>query len=228
MKKKVRINEKINLLIFTNKNEFISELIKIFNEQFLKYGIKNFLLPGGKTPIDFYIELSKQNIDWSKITFALTDERLLDDNYDNSDESNFSNVNRYLIKSIYKTIKPKFIHLPKSNKKYDQSTQKEFLKNFSTFLGVGTDGHIASIFNDDYNENDEEIIFFTSKKHHKHFRVSWTLNSLLKSQAIFIILDGQGKKEIVDAIINSKLKSDMPYLKLLKNYKQQIIVLWNK
>jgi len=32
----------------------------------------------------------------------------------------------------------------------------------------------------------------------------------------------------VDAIINSKLKSDMPYLKLLKNYKQQIIVLWNK
>ena len=71
-------------------------------------------------------------------------------------------------------------------------------------------------------------IFFTSKKHHKHFRVSWTLNSLLKSQAIFIILDGQEKKEIVDAIINSKLKSDMPYLKLLKNYKQQIIVLWNK
>ena len=228
MEKKVKINEKISLLIFNNKNEFINKLIKLFNDQFLKHGIKNFLLPGGKTPIDFYFELSKQNIDWSKITFSLTDERLIDESYDNFDETNFSNINKYLIKSVYSAMKPKFVQLPKNNKIYDQTSHKEFLKNFSTFLGIGTDGHIASIFKDDYNENDQEIIFFTSKKHNKHFRVSWTLNSLLKSKAIFIILDGEGKKEIVDAIINFKLKSDMPYLKLLKKYKQHIVVLWNR
>ena len=60
--------------------------------------------------------------------------------------------------------------------------------------------------------------------------VSGWFASLL-SGAVFVeyifAWNGIGK-EIVDAIINSKLKSDMPYLKLLKNYKQQIIVLWNK
>ena len=95
--KKIKINEKTKLLIFTSKNEFISELIKIFNEQFVRYEITNFLLPGGKTPIDFYKELSKQKFDWGKLTFSLTDERLLNKAYHKSSQLNYTNINLSLI-----------------------------------------------------------------------------------------------------------------------------------
>ena len=228
MQKKIKINEKTKLLIFTSKNEFISELIKIFNEQFVRYEITNFLLPGGKTPIDFYKELSKQKFDWGKLTFSLTDERLLNKAYHKSSQLNYTNIYNHLLGSIDNMIKPDFIHLPENKENYDQSTLQEFLKRFSTFLGVGADGHIASIFPNDFDENSKETIFFSSKEHNNHYRVSWTFNSLLKSQAIFIMLSGEEKKEIVEETMKFKQNSDMPYIKLLKSFTNQVTILWNK
>ena len=115
---------------------------------------KNIMISGGDSLNQFYKILIKKKIDLSYISLILSDERLSNDI---KKYSNAHKINKNLISKIEKSKNPKFI--------FPQFTSKEsytdISKNFKlkipdlidiAVLGVGDDGHIASIFPNDTNE----------------------------------------------------------------------------
>ena len=104
----------------------------------------NLILTGGTSPLKFYNQLFKQKIDWNKVNLFLKDERLV--NIYNKD-SNYKNINSILKKNnLLNKLKP-------LNKKSTKNKNIKFITNsfkkYKTvcFLGLGDDGHFASIFN---------------------------------------------------------------------------------
>lgn len=97
-------------------------------------------LAGGKTPMDLYKSLSKENLPWAKIKFYLTDERYVPLQ---SEQSNYRNIREALGEKakivFFKT------EMPPEESAIDYSFQLPDRLHI-TILGVGEDGHTASIF----------------------------------------------------------------------------------
>ena len=132
--------------------KFIRLLIKkIRNNRKRRFSI---VLAGGKSPINLYKSLSKnKNIPWRKIDFFISDERFVKQD---SKHSNINMIKKYLFKGakitnqqIFKiSTNQKIIN--KSVLDYEKKIKNYFLNKKVSFdltlLGVGNDGHIASLF----------------------------------------------------------------------------------
>lgn len=130
-------------MVHSRKNPEISlksllkKLIKLFLK---KEKLCHIALAGGKTPMDFYRSLSKESLPWTKIKFYLTDERYVPLS---SEQSNYRNIRE----SLGEKAKIAFFKtemLPEESA-IDYSFQLPERLHI-TLLGVGEDGHTASIF----------------------------------------------------------------------------------
>lgn len=107
-------------------------------------------LPGGKTPLPLFKALAAGGADWSRIHFFMTDERLVPAG---SPASNFGQASRSLFSKI--EIAPGNLHAvkPGSPRRAAAGYEREIKRLAGragglslVFLGLGTDGHIASLF----------------------------------------------------------------------------------
>ena len=124
----------------------------------------SFVLTGGKSPIKLYKNLAKEkNIPWRNIDFFFGDERCVKKN------SKYSNINmckKNLLKKIpILTSQIYKINIKKKNpKKIALDYEKKIKRYFNgkkisfdlTLLGVGNDGHIASLFQNNINKKNKK------------------------------------------------------------------------
>ncbi len=218
---------------FTKKIVENSEnfLIKKFITQF-KRKIKNkgkerfsFVLTGGGSPIKLYKNLAKEkNIPWKNIDFFFGDERFVKKN------SKYSNINmckKNLLKKI--PIHNSQIYEININntkpKKIAEEYEKKIKKYFSgkkisfdlTLLGVGNDGHIASLFKNNIKKINKKNVDFVNRKDFK--RITLTIKCINNSKNIFLWAPGQNKKKIIKNIIkDTKLVYPASYLKSKNNF----------
>ena len=218
---------------FTQKIVENSEnfLIKKFITQFKRKiksigrGRFSFVLTGGNSPIKLYKNLAKEkNIPWGKIDFFFGDERCV------NKESKHSNINmckKNLLKKIpilssqiyeinIKNKKPK-----KIAEEYEKKIQEYFNgKKISfdlTLLGVGNDGHIASLFKNNLNKINKKNVDFVIRK--DFMRITLTIKCINNSKNIFLWAPGQNKKKIVKNIIkDKKFVYPASYLKSKNNF----------
>ena len=218
---------------FTQKIAENSEnyLIKKFINQF-KRKIKNkgrerfsFVLTGGKSPIKLYKNLAKEkNILWKNIDFFFGDERCVNKN------SKYSNINmckKNLLKKI-PIINSQIYEININNAKpqkiaveYEKKIKKYFGgKKISfdlTLLGVGNDGHIASLFKNNINKINKKNVDFVIRKDFK--RITLTIKCINNSKNIFLWAPGKNKKKIIKNIIkDKKLTYPASYLKSKNNF----------
>lgn len=106
------------------------------------------IVSGGKTPLDFFKQLSKQELDWSKVTILLMDERWVDiDHADSNEKLVRENLLQNKAKQAY------FLGL-KNNEALPSEGIMEYETQLRTLvdhvdaviLGMGSDGHTASWF----------------------------------------------------------------------------------
>jgi len=99
-------------------------------------GSASLVVSGGSSPIRIYEELSNIDISWSRVFLTLVDDRFVDPDHKDSNQKLLYN---HFIKNKAKDIK--FFPLTKNFLK-----KTNFKKPFDiTLLGMGEDGHFASL-----------------------------------------------------------------------------------
>ena len=205
-------------------------LIDSFKEEFKKIADKkhrhknrlSFVLKGGPIPINLYKKLSKLNIDWKNIDIIWGDERYV---AKNSKNSNYHLVKKNFFKYI--KVKNKQVFSVNTNKKstiassknYSDKIKKYFKNKKIIFdiilLGMGNDGHVASIFPKNLELKSNKITRSVKRKDFK--RISITLKTINNSRFIFLWLNTKKRAKIFSQLKNQK-KKEIPvsYLKSKK------------
>ena len=184
-------------------------------------GQSTFIVSGGSSPVQIFKDLSAMQAKWSDINISLVDDRVVDINHDDSNEKLVNNV---LIKDEAKDAN--FISL--CNQSKDLLNLK---RPFGIMLlGMGEDGHFASLFpklietNPEYFdlESDPEIFFTEPMGNPCHRRVSMNLSMILESKDIFLLVSSEKKLEVLN---QAKSDKSLPLYYLLNQSKVNIKII---
>ena len=191
--------------------DVIELITKNLSSSINKYQNASIAVPGGTSPIKIFNELSKQKLDWSKVQITLVDDRLVDPY---NDHSNQKLINHYLLKNEAK--KSKFIPL---NKNLNKDDNFKFPLDIC-LLGIGNDGHFASLFpnminNTNMLDPNSKSSIDEVKANGNPFvpRISMNLPLILSSNLIILLIKGKLKQEVLREAYNNK---NIPLYYLLK------------
>jgi 6-phosphogluconolactonase len=161
----------------------------------------NLLISGGTSPIPIYKELNKRKIDFSNWHFWLCDERI--SHIDNIDLNYIQIQNILFINVPICQINFHFFDF-NSNIKNCISNYELFLSKIKYFdfslLGVGEDGHIASLFPGKYlglEDNSPKILFINDSPKYPKKRLTLSAKLISNSSHIFYIANGANKKYVL-------------------------------
>ena len=199
-----------NIDLNSDKNEFakkICELLKVHSEiNINSKGYFTLVLSGGKTPIIIFDYLAlnyKDTIDWNNIHFFWLDERCINPYHK---DSNFKLANDHLISKLKNVgsinrIKGE-IDPDLATKDYNNKIIKFFGENEMKFdfllIGMGEDGHVASLFpGSNELKKEKELVLATEKKYNGYRRISLGLDLINASTFKLLFIKGVNKLSVL-------------------------------
>lgn len=199
-----------------------------------KKGKASIALSGGSTPKGFFAALSQKDLPWDKIQVTLADERWVDFE---SDASNTRLVHENLLQNKAKTAT--FFHLKQDGEMsadtlaaLNADAKNSFLPIDVLILGMGEDGHTASLFpcSDEVtlalDINNTDALMKVVPKTAPNDRITFTYATLIKSQSIFLHVCGEGKKEVLTKALANQDIMEMPIRAFLQNDNVTTEVFW--
>ena len=138
--------------------EISKQIVNLLDQDIKAKGNANFIVSGGSSPIKIFKDLSMVDLDWSNVTISLVDDRVVDVSHNDSNEKLVQEV---LISG--NASDAKFISICNEPKEL-AALQRPYSV---MLLGMGEDGHFASLFpkliktNPEYFDlqSDPEIFF---------------------------------------------------------------------
>lgn len=196
----------MEIKIFTDEEEFITKSADYIANNFFD-GAK-IALSGGKTPGPIYSALGKRNeADFTKVDFFMVDERYVPINDDNSNFKLIVDAMPKIHLHSFDTTLP----INECVENYEEKL-KEYLEDHLdlTVLGIGTDGHFASLFPNSagLNEKEKLAIHTQTDVHPIKERLTITLPLIMQSNKILALLRGKDKWEIVQKLSDKNLSYD--------------------
>lgn len=191
---------------FDKKNAAIAHLTsvtrKTLQEAVDRRGSAMLALSGGATPRHYLPTIFAMDLDWSSITLTLTDERWVPPDHQDSNER--------MIKSLLSgtaAAQAQFVPLWRTDsspqeaaKRASQTARKNSLEIDCVLLGMGMDGHIASLFAAHPTLNSKEAYWISTPKppapNAPYRRISLSPRALLKAHRICLVLMGSAKQEV--------------------------------
>ena len=185
-----------------------------------KKGTASFVVSGGTSPIKVFDQLSNVDLPWSKVHITLVDDRLVEPKNHNSNQKLIS---EYFLKNKAKTAR--FFPLSE-NLIFKKDIFK--LPFDVTLLGMGEDGHFASLFpnmidNFDALNIQADFKIFKISPHGEPFlpRITMNLSLILNSEIIILLVKGKTKLKVLnEAYSNEKL----PIHYLLNNKRENLFI----
>ena len=212
-----------------NENLLIDKFIEKFKDKInkkLKYSKRfSFVLTGGLSPIKLYKNLAKiKKINWENIDFFIGDERYVNER---SKSSNLNLCKKYFLNKI-NISKKQIFNIPtnsgsikKDTENYEKIIKKYLFNKKKSFdlilLGIGEDGHIASLFKKNIKKNNKKYVDFVRKK--DFYRITLTIKCINQCNSIFLWAPGKKKSLIVKKILLDKqFKYPASYLRKRNNF----------
>lgn len=190
------------------------------------------VVSGGSTPGPCFDQLSAQQLDWSRVTVLPSDERYVAGTHADSNERL---VRSRLLKggATQGRFLPFYrdgVNAAQAPALIDTDLKDLGLPFSAVLLGMGEDGHFASLFPDfsgldvalDPENNSRCIMVQTSGS--PHLRISLTLSALLNSAAIVLLIFGDAKRDVFDAAKHGG--SAYPIESLLRHINIPLTVVW--
>ena len=177
-------------------------------------------LSGGSTPKFFYELFAKKYKDYSNIYLWTIDERHVDIN---NEKSNQRMINSIFNSSNLNIIEYSYEEDPgHSAKSYTTKVFSKIDKFNAAILGVGEDGHIASLFPDTTALNADEKGFVQNEVNIlTRWRVTSTFELLKNVEHVYLLVTGDNKKEIIEKIGK---ENDLPVNELIRLRKKTVLL----
>jgi len=191
-------------------------------------GIASLIVSGGSSPKPVYEALSKENLDWAKVTISLVDERWVNPGEVGSNED-FIRTNLL----INNTAKAEFFGLKTPHRTVElgrSEAQARFERVSQPFdvcvMGMGSDAHTASWFpnsvglSEALSLNNEDILCCVDATgcpiagDHPS-RISLTLRAVLDAHCVILFIPSDEKRAVFEAAPNKPLP-DAPVQSLLQ------------
>lgn len=188
-------------------------------------------LSGGKTPKEFYQALARHDdLPWNHTHIFQVDERFVkrdhpDSNYKllndnlfmplNLPEKNIHSIRTDvpIDKSIilYRNTINNFFHIADSAERFTETAPPQF---DLIMLGIGEDGHTASLFPFQLDTFDTpKNVVATSGSHVMHERITLTLPAIKRAKNIIFLVTGKNKAEVVKQVIDNNPKLPASFVK---------------
>lgn len=179
-------------------------------------GKASIAVSGGSTPKGFFNALSKKILPWQSITITLADERWVD--IDSAD-SNTKLVHENLLQN--EAMKAKFFHLKQGAELTTETlvdlnmAAKQLLPLDVLILGMGEDGHTASLFPcsdeiDSCLSLDSPALLKVVPKTAPHQRITFSFAALAQSEHTILHISGSNKKQVIARAIDGQTVKEMP------------------
>ncbi|MBS0586436.1 MAG: 6-phosphogluconolactonase [Proteobacteria bacterium] len=184
------------------------------------------VVPGGSTPCHYLPALAKCKLPWDRITVTLSDERWVDVN---DDQSNEKLIKQHLLSHL--PANTPFIGLKTAHDNPFDAIEALYQRLDSlplpvslTVLGLGEDGHIASLFpgmNPDVLSTRHCIA--VAPPIAPSLRMSLSLEILANSEQIVLVVTGERKQRLLDRI-TKKPDPELPVVWLSQSTKATIAI----
>lgn len=185
---------------------------------------------GGTTPGDCFEALSQCSLDWDRVRISLSDERWLSGDHEDSNEKLIRD-SLLVGKAAAAELQPVYAEGVSRAERCDelQDPLPELPFSFS-LIGMGADGHFASLFPD--AENLEFGLAVDSGRLYvpvdtaasRHPRVSMTLAGISRADEIVLLFFGDEKLEIYERAM--KESNGFPVSRLLRQKRAPVRVFW--
>ncbi len=191
-------------------------------------------LPGGKTPGQIFAKLAQASLPWKRVTIIPTDDRLV--KMDN-DLSNIRTIAGHFIKSGARVfpIAAEIADYRLAGNSADARLQDLSWPPDLVLLGMGEDGHTASIF---VGPDLEDALGAPKERRAVGVmpdplppeapvaRVTLTRSAILSARTIVIAISGQAKRDLLQQAIEDGNSSTLPIGRLLAEAEQPIDIHW--
>lgn len=184
-----------------------------------QHGQVSLVVPGGHTPAAYLPRLAQMDLPWRQVFVTLSDERWVEPT---SEQSNERLVRTHFLQHIQPA--PRFIPLKTECAHPDQAitSLNERLSGlplpFSlVILGLGADGHIASLFPGMVlDENSTSLCQPATPPAAPSLRISLSLRALINSSRIVLVITGKEKRQLVDRLTASPDPA-IPFVRLMQS-----------
>ncbi len=192
-------------------------------------------LPGGKTPAPIYEKLAKAKLNWKNVVIIPTDDRLVPITDPLSNAQMIAKI--FLPKGarVLPITTDKAADHKMAGQAADARLQELHWPLDLVWLGVGADGHTASIFpGPDLDEalNGPKarralgVMPDPLPKDAPVARVTLSRAAILSARTIMIALTGQDKRDILEKAIEDGALSSVPIGRVLADAEQAIDIHW--
>jgi 6-phosphogluconolactonase len=190
------------------------------------------VVSGGTTPTRCFRELAGTDIDWSRVHVLLSDERWVPSTDDSSNE-----------KLVRETLLREHASAAKLWPTYDGDVDilgrceamDEIIRTLpipfaSALLGMGEDGHFASLFPDADNleqglgVDSDHLCIPVKTAASPHPRISLTLSAISRSDEVILLIFGDKKREVLEQAKASG--NTYPIAHLIKQKRAPVRVFW--
>ena len=166
-------------------------------------------LSGGSTPRVTYTRLVDQDVDWSRVHVFLGDERWV---HAEHEESNARMAREAFIEDIEATFHVLPTHFESPHEAADHYEQvlaelfgSEQFRADLVILGIGTDGHTASLFPGTEALDETERLYVANWVPDKEmWRLSATFRLLHHAAEVIFLATGESKAEVVAEILRGE------------------------
>ena len=185
-------------------------------------GRASLVATGGRSPGPVYDRLAKADLDWAHVAVTLSDERHVDTDSPNANA-------RLLRERLFVGPAAAAQFLPLTD--YAERVLRKLLPFDAVMLGMGEDGHIASLIPGSpvmahAMDPDGQALTAESPQGFGSppvARITLTLSALLQSRAIFLLIAGEAKRQVIaDALAGA----DLPVRAILNQDHVPVRIFW--
>lgn len=199
----------MNLVSYADRSVQAEQLAQLVASELQKavqsQGKASAAFAGGTTPVLFFQALSKQAVDWSKLTFTLTDERQVEPTHE---RSNARLLTEHLLAKL--PVPAHFQALYQVGQTATElaslslSLQQQLFPLEVVVLGMGNDGHFASLFPQAPNlvagldPHYPDVLLEVRVADLPEARISMSLAALLQAKHVHLLITGADKKQLLE------------------------------